>query len=227
MWLFKKCKHKNTQTVTNIFGDMCNHFKGRRYVNCIDCGKELLVPDLDLKSKTSNQFYSELFYLKSHNGIKGVSDGDNTFNQLYRQITILFAALCNTNKENSCKSWVTSNNNFKSSHFIAGIKIDGQWYSYYFDKRDWELFQVEWTPTFPEATLLDNDNMEEFMLKFVTPEREIILGDVYENIYRHIVVEKVFGKYRLRACHPDGFEYYVVDENWFNSAKYIETIELQ
>lgn len=171
MNLFKRCKHGNTQTVTNIFGDTINHFKGRRFVNCINCGKELLVPDLDLKSKTSNQFSSELFYLKSHDGIRGVSDGDNTFNQLYRQITILFAVLCSSNKENSCKSWVDCNNNFKPTHFIVGTKIDNIYYSMYVERLDWELFQIEWVTTFPKSTFLDNDTMEEFIHLFIEPPK--------------------------------------------------------
>lgn len=228
MRLFKRCKHENTQTITNIFGDVINHFKGRRFDNCIDCGKEILKPELDFKCQESNQFATKLFYLKSHNGIKGVSDGDNTFNQLYRQIAILFAVLCNSNKEYSCKSWVDSNNNFKPNQFIVGITIEGDYYSMYVDKSDWELFQIEWVTTFPDAILLDNDNIDKFIHLFMEPPKTPQIGDVYEKcIYRRIVVQIRDGKYKIRTCYPDSLEHHDVDITWFDDATFIEHIKLK
>lgn len=226
MKLLRRCKHENTQTVTNIFGDANNHFRGRRFVNCINCGKEILKPDLDFKCHKSNQFYTKLFYLRSHDGIRGVSDGDNTFNQLYRQITILFSVLCNSNKENSCKSWVTHDNEFKSGSFIVGIKLNEIWHSMYIDKLDWEMFQVEWVPTFPESVLLGNYSFEDFQKVISRPS--ISVGDVFEKaVYRRIVVQIEGNKYKIRTCYPDSLEHHDVDASWFNDAKFIEHIELK
>jgi acetyl-CoA carboxylase beta subunit len=56
--LFKRlfCKHINTKTITNIYGDAINHFNARSIRECTDCGKTIYHPSLDKNCKVSNKF---------------------------------------------------------------------------------------------------------------------------------------------------------------------------
>lgn len=72
-----------------------------------------------------------------------VSDGHHTFNSLYRQRLILFAALVNTYPD---ISWKTKKHEdgeecFGGEWFLVGINTPEGPYTYHYELKDWDLFK--------------------------------------------------------------------------------------
>lgn len=59
--IFKKCTHKNTRTVTNIYGDTINAFNARSIRVCKDCGKIIYSNYLDKECHKVNNFSTKKF----------------------------------------------------------------------------------------------------------------------------------------------------------------------
>ena len=74
-----------------------------------------------------------------------ISDGYHTFNSLYRQRCILFAALCNTFKDLSWKSRKHSDGEecFGGGWFIVGIDTQKGSYTYHYENKFWDLFRCQ------------------------------------------------------------------------------------
>lgn len=74
-----------------------------------------------------------------------ISDGYHTFNSLYRQRCILFAALCNTFKTLSWKSRKHSDGEecFGGGWFIVGIETSAGTYTYHYENEFWDLFKCQ------------------------------------------------------------------------------------
>lgn len=75
-----------------------------------------------------------------------LSDGYHTFNDLYYQRCVLFAAICNMNKNISWKSKRHSDGNkcFDSDNwFIVGIDTPEGSYTYHYEMKYWNLFEVQ------------------------------------------------------------------------------------
>lgn len=70
------------------------------------------------------------------------SDGYHTFNSLYYQRCILFAALCNTFKELAWKSHrhSTGEECFDGGWFIVGIDTPEGSYTYHYENKYWNMF---------------------------------------------------------------------------------------
>lgn len=54
--IFKKCKHENTTTITNIYGDPINYFNARSLRICDDCHKLIYSDYLDKSCDKCNEF---------------------------------------------------------------------------------------------------------------------------------------------------------------------------
>lgn len=81
-----------------------------------------------------------------------VSDGYHTFNSLYFQRLVLFAALCNTFSNLAWKSKLHHDGEvpFGGGWFIVGIDTpDGQ-YTYHYELKDWDLFKCKELERAPE-----------------------------------------------------------------------------
>ena len=80
-----------------------------------------------------------------------LSDGYHTFNSLYQQRLILFAALCNTFKDSSWKSHKHHDGEecFDGGWFIVGIETPEGSYTYHYENKDWNLFKCKELPTAP------------------------------------------------------------------------------
>lgn len=120
------CKHLDNPLVfvQNITGDSVNMAGGKRSVwKCPDCGKII--------------YRSKPF-------IQGeVSDGHYTFDELYHHRTLLFASLCNQNKDISWKSKKHRDGTMYTGMFIAGITTkDGQ-ATYHCENKYWDNFDVK------------------------------------------------------------------------------------
>lgn len=77
-----------------------------------------------------------------------LSDGYHTFNSLYRQRCILFAALVNQFKD---KSWKTKKHDdgkpcFGGGWFLVCIDTPDGPYSYHYEIKDWDLFKCKEIP---------------------------------------------------------------------------------
>ena len=74
-----------------------------------------------------------------------VSDGFHTFNALYRQRMVLFAALVKTFRDKSWKSWKHEDGElcFGGGWFIVGIDTPAGQYTYHYEAKDWDRFDCE------------------------------------------------------------------------------------
>lgn len=75
-------------------------------------------------------------------GIGEMSDGYHTFNGLYYQRMVLFAALVNSHKDKAWKSWKHEDGElcFGGDWFIVGIDTPEGIYTYHYEEKGWELF---------------------------------------------------------------------------------------
>lgn len=92
--------------------------------------------------------------LKNINGdIGNLSDGYHTFNELYHHRAILFAFICNQNKDVAWKSLFHSNPEDKmyDGMFIVGINTPFGQVTYHYDIDPyWRLFKVKEVDRAPE-----------------------------------------------------------------------------
>lgn len=75
-----------------------------------------------------------------------LSDGYHTYNDLYYQRCVLFAAICNLNKDKSWKSKKHSDGKkcFDSDNwFIVGIDTPEGSYTYHYEMKYWDMFNVK------------------------------------------------------------------------------------
>lgn len=84
--------------------------------------------------------------------IGDISDGYHTFNDLYYQRCILFAALCNTFKNSSWKSKKHSDGEecFGGGWFVVGIDTPEGSYTYHYKNQYWDLFKCKELERAPE-----------------------------------------------------------------------------
>ena len=79
--------------------------------------------------------------------IGDLSDGYHTFNQLYHQRAVLFAAIVNQNKDISWKSFKHSDGKYcfdsNGEWFIVGIDTPEGSYTYHYEKNYWNMFKCQ------------------------------------------------------------------------------------
>lgn len=81
-------------------------------------------------------------------GIGDLSDGYHTFNGLYRQRLVLFAALVKTYRDRAWKSLRHEDGElcFGGGWFIVGIDTPEGSYTYHYETGDWYMFDCEELP---------------------------------------------------------------------------------
>lgn len=81
-------------------------------------------------------------------GIGEMSDGYHTFNGLYYQRMVLFAALVKQNKDSAWKSHRHEDGElcFGGGWFIVGLDTPKGSYTYHYEDKDWDLFDCEELP---------------------------------------------------------------------------------
>lgn len=72
-----------------------------------------------------------------------VDNGYHSFEKLYNHRTLLFAFICNQNKDNCWKTWKHDDYSVSIDFFIAGIETPEGIFSYHCHKDYWDLFEVE------------------------------------------------------------------------------------
>lgn len=81
-------------------------------------------------------------------GIGDLSDGYHTFNGLYYQRMVLFAALVMAHKDKAWKSWRHEDGEicFGGGWFIVGIDTPEGSYTYHYEDKYWNWFECEELP---------------------------------------------------------------------------------
>lgn len=81
-------------------------------------------------------------------GIGEMSDGYHTFNGLYYQRMVLFAALVKAHKDKAWKSWKHEDGEpcFGGGWFIVGIDTPQGSYTYHYEDKYWSWFECEELP---------------------------------------------------------------------------------
>lgn len=83
---------------------------------------------------------------EEHINIKEISDGHHTFQELYNQITILWAIMCNTHPTLSWKSKKhdgEENNPMFNGDFIVGINTPNGTATRHIKLEYWDLFSIQ------------------------------------------------------------------------------------
>lgn len=77
--------------------------------------------------------------------IGDLSDGYHTFNQLYHQRAVLFAALVKAYRDKAWKSWRHEDGEkcFGGGWFIVGIDTPEGSYTYHYEDKYWDMFECE------------------------------------------------------------------------------------
>lgn len=97
------------------------------------------------RSENARKINIKIAKLKAKNLIEEemISDTFHTFEELYMQRCILFATICNQNKENSWKSKKHDDGTMYDNYFIVGIDTPKGSYTYHYHMQYWEYFDVK------------------------------------------------------------------------------------
>lgn len=106
----------------------------------------------DCRKIFANEYWDDRAVLMSEQDIGEFSDGYHTFNSLYHQRLILFAALVNTFPTLAWKSHKHFDGEvpFGGGWFIVGIETPKGQYTYHYEEKDWDLFRCKEVPTAPQ-----------------------------------------------------------------------------
>ena len=100
---------------------------------------EQIVNELILRLKEKDMINTDL-----------ITDGYHTFEDLYFQRCILFATICNQNKDISWKSKKHSDGSMYDNYFIVGIETPKGNYTYHYHIDFWDYFKVKELENAPE-----------------------------------------------------------------------------
>lgn len=79
-----------------------------------------------------------------------ITDGSHTFGELYHHRAVLFAALCNSNRDLSWKSYFHSEGDMIDGFFIVGVETPEGQFSYHYPLDYWKMFKVPILDLAPE-----------------------------------------------------------------------------
>lgn len=98
-----------------------------------------------VKSKNARKINKKIQSLKYKDLIyeEMISDTYNTFDSLYFQRCILFATICNQNKNISWKSKKHDDDTMYNNYFIVGIETPKGTYTYHYHIQYWNYFKVK------------------------------------------------------------------------------------
>ena len=97
-----------------------------------------------IKSDNARKINKKIQKLKDKDLIyeEMISDTYHTFDSLYFQRCILFATICNQNKEISWKSKKHEDGSMFKNYFIVGIDTPKGTYTYHYHMQYWEYFKI-------------------------------------------------------------------------------------
>lgn len=120
------------------------------YSHAFDNGTEILSEDekkdVDIVLNLIKKQSKEIEELENQRQNGTLSDGYHTYNDLYYQRCVLFATICNLNKNISWKSKKHNDGEkcFNSDEwFIVGIDTPKGSYTYHYEIKYWDMFEVQ------------------------------------------------------------------------------------
>ena len=118
-------------------------------------------------------------------GIGEMSDGYHTFNGLYYQRMVLFAALVNAYPQRAWKSWKHEDGKpcFDGGWFIVGIDTPNGSYTYHYEDKYWNWFECDEVPA---AKHFDGHTENDVTRLLSLPD----------------VLEVKRGKWQITDCYP-------------------------
>lgn len=82
--------------------------------------------------------------------VEQISDGYHTFGELYYHRMVLFSIICNQNRDKAWKSKLHHDGTMFDNFFIVGIDtLEGQ-YTYHYDLKFWDAYDVKELEKAPE-----------------------------------------------------------------------------
>lgn len=133
-------------------------------------------------------------------GIGEMSDGYHTFNGLYYQRMVLFAALVKQNKDSAWKSHRHEDGElcFGGGWFIVGIDTPEGSYTYHYEDKDWDLFDCE---ELPAGKHWDGHTEDDVTRLLSLPEvRPVVRGEWIETGYFDQDYQPI---YECSHCHGE------------------------
>lgn len=118
-------KQENLDLLTKRIESMAETIRQHAFQAQIDHINEEI---LDLKAKEVS--------------VKKVSDGYHTFDELYYHRMILFSIVCNLHPHLAWKSKQHSDGTMFDGDFIVGIKTPQGHYTYHYNLKYWDMFNV-------------------------------------------------------------------------------------
>ena len=101
--------------------------------------------------KTIEQINKEIEELEQQGKpVEKISDGYHTFEELYYHRMVLFSVICNQNRDRAWKSKLHHDGTMFDNFFIVGIDtLEGQ-YTYHYDLKFWDAYDVKELEKAPE-----------------------------------------------------------------------------
>ena len=81
-------------------------------------------------------------YNKDAEDVGALSDGDHSYKELYYHRMVLFAVICDQNPFNAWKSWIHDDGTGLEGYFIVGLETREGHFSYHFEAKYWDMFDV-------------------------------------------------------------------------------------
>ena len=84
-----------------------------------------------------------LEYNKDVADVGSLSDGSHSYKELYYHRMVLFATICNQNKDKAWKSKKHDDDTMFDNYFIVGIDTPEGSYTYHYELKYWSMFKVK------------------------------------------------------------------------------------
>lgn len=123
-----------------------NYGNGTKYVvaKCIHCGDERVfsMADNSGHSLSLGTLDAKKTLIMDSENYQLISDGYHTFEELYDHRMVLFASLCNSNKDISWKSRLHHDGTMYDDYFIVGMDTPVGQVQYHYPIGSWGHFNV-------------------------------------------------------------------------------------
>lgn len=112
-----------------------------------------------------------------------ITDGYHTFNELYHHRAVLFALICNQNKELAWKSKLHDDRTMFEGMFIVGLETPYGQVTYHYNIIPyWDMFHVETLLMAPPWDEHTSDMAAHRIMKFATTEVKLKMGQEYKML---------------------------------------------
>lgn len=132
--------------------------------------------------------------------VGNITDGYHTFNELYHHRTLLFATICNSNKEPAWKSRLHSDGTMYDGMFIAGITtIEGN-ATYHCENRYWDMFDIQ---EMSNAPVFDGhtSDIALYRIYHLSPNKKVYIENTYNLLVKKMTDFSTALRYLKKGYH--------------------------